>query len=401
MREVNPIASPLSNGYLVKTPISNLILRCIDTFWSSYIAIRNFFCKPSTITSFQTPTKVLLANIANLGDVIIATSIVAAIKHYYPGINIGFLAGSQSKNILANHPLVNQVHYFDHFYISRAKTSIWQKLWRHYITKRQALTEIKKQNYDVVIDLYAYFPNSIFLLWQSKIPVRVGYASGGFGPLLTKAKIWELENKHVAKYHLDLVRSVLANIPEDVVLKPMINCFDPVPMFGKIPETIKAKGYIILHPGSGAILRNWPIVNWRALKEQLLALGYGIVLTGLGAAEQELTDKICAASEDAINLCNKLSWQELVAVIAEAKLLVGVDSCASHITAAVDTPSVIIIGGMVNYTQWQPLTKLTKVLYKNLPCVPCYNKNGCQGMDCICGVEVVQVLSAISILCNK
>ena len=38
--------------------------------------------------------------------------------------------------------------------------------------------------YEIAIDTYHFIQNSIPLLWLARIPIRIGYTSGGFGPLL-------------------------------------------------------------------------------------------------------------------------------------------------------------------------------------------------------------------------
>jgi len=355
-----------------------------------------FFPKRESDSKTIIPQKILLCNIAHLGDVIIATSILPVIKQYYPEAKIGFLAGSWAKVILHNHPLIDYKHYFDHYYLNRSKQSWWKKIFLHLSTRTIAKREITNLNYDLAIDLYAYYPSLAFFFWLMKIPRRAAYNRRAFPCLLTDPKSWQMENKHIAKYHLALVSHVLEKISRDAELKPVLAFTKDNYTFA--PNLIKKQGYIILHPGSGAVLRNWPQTNWIKLKKKLLESGFTVVLTGAGSAEQDLTDEIKATDNDCINLCNKLSWDELVTVIAKAKLLVGVDSCASHITAALDTPSVVIIGGMVNYIEWQPLSRLTKVVYKNMPCVPCYNHSGCSSMECIRGVDVEQVMQAINYL---
>jgi len=342
------------------------------------------------------PNKVLLTNVAHLGDVVIATSMVAAIKQYYPKVNIGFLTASWSKDIIIGHPLIDHVHIFDHSHHHKKTGKIgWlHKLLIEHRTKKQTLHELRQVGYDAVIDLYGYYPSSMFLLWQARIPRRVGYFRCTISCLFTDPVEWKLENKHEARYQLKLVRTLFPDIPENIDLKPVLTR-KTIDLSKLLPNTFTQDGFIVLHPGSGSPLKDWPIENWLALRKQLQELGVNIVVTGHGENEAKIISQICNQAKNCVNLCNKLNFDELVAVLAAAKLLVGVDSLAGHITAATATPSVIIFWGVVNYRTWQPLSSLTRIIFHHLSCVPCFKRSGCATMNCIRDVKVAEVLNAV------
>lgn len=386
---------PLVHGYHIQAKFPNFVIRSLDNCLSVVLPVWNYiralFSRRST--AVVPPKKILLANIAHNGDVIITLSLVKAIKDSYPDSEIGFLAGSWCKVILDNHPWLHHVHYFDHWRISRAKTTLIKRIITKIKTSREVVRQLKSIGYDAAIDVYHLFPNAIPLIWRAKIPVRFGFVSGGFGPMLTNPHTWRLRDKHIAYNYLDLARELLPEIPANIFLQSVL-ARNSVIDIGKFGALIK-KQYIICHPSSGNILRNWPIEKWRTLKEKLLAQGYQLVFTGLGEQENLLIEQIIQESVGCINLCNKIQWDELVEVIANAACIFSSDTAASHVAAAVDTPSVVLIGGLVNYHNWQPLTAKTTVVYKKLPCIPCYRSFGCVDLECIRGTTVEQVLAAI------
>ncbi|MCL5260771.1 MAG: glycosyltransferase family 9 protein [Gammaproteobacteria bacterium] len=359
------------------------------------IAYERFFFSQKREIGSSLPKKVLICNAAHLGDVVIATSILEPIKRYYPNVSIGFLTSSWSKPIIMGNPFVDHIHIIDHRNHSRRKCSYWQKFLIQYQTIRVALKEIKNINYDAVIDLYAYSPSFMSYFWYAEIPRRVGYYRSSVKNFFTDPKEWVQQDKHEARYHLDLIRSVFPIIPADIGLKPFIVKHE-VDFSNFLPEKIINEGYILFHPGSGYLLKDWSTQKWIQLKEHLLALGYNIIITGSGVVEAKIAAQICADSTNCVNLCNKLKWDEFIAVIAQAKLLVGVDSLAGHVAAGLNTPSVIIFWGVVDYRNWQPLTHLTQIIFNHLPCVPCFKISGCKNMSCIRDVTVEQVLSSIN-----
>lgn len=387
-------STPLKRGYLVKSKLLNFLLLAIDK--ALLLAChftkqrKNFAIDGSNIK------RILFCNNAHLGDVIIATSIVRLVKKYYPNMEIGFLAGSWAKKILDKHSLIDRVYYLDHWHLNRSKISLVSKLLLHMKTARRAVSEIRRGNYDVAIDLYPFFENSIFLLWCTKIPIRVGYASGGLGSLLTHPQTWNLEEKHIAYYHIDLVRVIFQEFPQFPQLRPIIPQNPQVNLDGLLSKYFIKNGYVVCHPGSGSALRNWPLDKWMKLRELLVSSGNCLVFTGLGHSEAKDINTIIGDDfTNCINLCDQLSWYEFVEIIARAKCLIGVDSSASHVAAAVGISSVIICGGMVNFKHWQPLTKKTKILYNDVDCLPCYNGRGCKNMRCIRELDAAIVCRAV------
>ncbi len=120
-----------------------------------------------------------------MGDALMMTSLLAALKSADPEVKLGVVVGSWSRPIVEGHPLIDVVHTVDHWKLNRSPLPLWKKIVQYYATKRRAVREIRAQSYDAAIDFYPFFPNAIPLLWQAKVPMRIGFTSGGFGPVLT------------------------------------------------------------------------------------------------------------------------------------------------------------------------------------------------------------------------
>ncbi len=151
----------------------------------------------------------------------------------------------------------------------------------------------------------------------------------------------------------------------------------------------------MLHPGAGAAHKEWPAEKWRGLAKRLLARGRRIVFTGHGEPEKEKIERLIAGLDGCVSLCGRLSWRDFVAVVAGARLVVGVESVVGHVAAAVGTPCVVVCGGVVNPAHWRPWGEQVRVLTHAVACAPCYRKGGCAGMECVRHVGVDSVLYAI------
>lgn len=344
---------PLVHALFVRRWFPNALLRALNWLLRLYP-----FKKPPMP---EAPRKILLSNIASLGDVVISTVVLPVLKEKYPGCEIGFLTSSSSKVAIQDHPLISKVHLFDHAYLSGS-------ILQHIKSRKRALREIRREKYDLAIDLYSYFPNAIPLLAQAKIPVRIGYTSGGFSTLLTHPVPWEFSNEYVGSAHLRLLQLEGSPLPDY--------------NYGA-PKT----GRIVIHMGSSNRLKNWISSLWTELIEKLEKLGVEIVLTGKG---DEVVERAGVK-----NLINQLNWSQFVQEIQGARLLITVDSVSVHLAAASLTPTIVLSTGLSSPSMWRPPYPGCHYVMNPVPCAPCFKKKGCSTMKCIRGITVDEVYKKV------
>jgi len=338
----------------------------------------------------------LVANVAHLGDLVVATAILPVLKSAFPECKIGFLIGSWARPILDGHPLVDDIHILDHWATNRASAPRRDKLRRYFQTRRHALREIKAARYDAAIDLCWSFPNTLPFLWQARIPVRIGYRSGGSGPLATHSLDFDGHELHVSERHLALVRLLpvsAENLAHAAPVLAPVSGADAAAWQREMQAALTRGGYIVFHVGAGGNLKVWPASKWRMLTQRWLEAGAQIVFTGAGDKDAALIAEIMAGLSGCFNLCGRLNWAGLVAAITQAQLVICVDTVAGHIAGAVGTPCAVITTGQNPYL-WHPLGQTHRVLMHPVPCAPCHRGLGCAGMECIRDISVEQVYQA-------
>ncbi|MDQ2799897.1 MAG: hypothetical protein M3Y13_09665, partial [Armatimonadota bacterium] len=185
----------------------NLAMQAADTLLSVCRPLR---ARPAAIAP---PRRLLISNFAHLGDLVVATSLLPVLKSAFPECRIGFLIGSWSEPVLRGHPLVDDIHILDHWAASRTAAPRMEKLRRYRRTRRQALGEVRAAGYDAALDLCWTFPNTLPFLWQARIPTRIGYVSGAFGPLATRGLEFDARPLYVGARHLALAQTLLSLIP--------------------------------------------------------------------------------------------------------------------------------------------------------------------------------------------
>ena len=349
--------------------------------WDALLSFRKIE-KPS----FRAPKKILLANIAHLGDVVLTTSILPYLKKHYPDAKIGFLVGSWSRGVLEDHPYIEEIHTFDHMKLQREPISYRKKYKRHKESEKRAIEEISQVGYDLAIDFYPYFPNAIPLMTKANIPIRIGYTSGGAGPLLTHEVDWKKKNQHVIEDYFDLL-SLIGVIKPDFLPRPTLGPIQKFPL----PAPLEEKKYVVIHMGSARRIKRWSVSSWKEVVAKLVEKGIPIVLTGKGKEENQMAMQIVSEYPKVLNFCDLLDWRGISVVIAKAKLLMGVDSVSAHIASAYHVPAVILYTGINPIGMWGAVG--CKWLINVTACYPCGKKNGCASMECLQSISSQKVIS--------
>lgn len=136
----------------------------------------------------------------------------------------------------------------------------------------------------------------------------------------------------------------------------------------------------------------WPTERFREAIGRLGAAGLGVVLVGApsdAAAVAEL-----ARTEGVVDLVGRTSLRQLGAVLSLCDAFVGNDSGAMHVAAAVGTP-VVAVFGSTDPRRTGPLAESAAVLWKRVPCSPCYRRRCPYGSyRCLRAVETREVVEA-------
>lgn len=355
------------------------------------------------ITSQRVPARldrILVANWGHLGDVVTTTGAIRALRERHPGVRIGMIVANAGRPAIEKTGLVDRVHVVDHWWVSRAEMSSRDKRRHFRNTRKQALREIREERYQAAIDFYPFFPPAHPLFYRAGIPIRVGYSSGGFSPLLTHPIAWADAKLPVAAQYGALLDALHPEAPFTAdALRPRRERETLVPL----AETVSAAGpYIVLHPGAGAIYKEWPIARWRELVRELLqnSPGQRLVITGAGQSEKAVAAELSAVSPAIINMAGEVDWEGFVSIIAHAALVVCPDTATGHVAASLDVPVVSIFTGTNVAEQWQPFTPNNRLLVNAVLCAPC-NRPGCEAMACIRPIESKQVLAEVQHLLSS
>ena len=125
----------------------------------------------------------------------------------------------------------------------------------------------------------------------------------------------------------------------------------------------------VIHPGASVRYKLWPREHFARLVRGLHEADLQVAWIGAGQFDAEVIAGIDRelADSPAINLCNRLSLPELVALFRRSRLFVGCDSGPMHLAAAAGLP-VFALFGPSREAIWAPLGERSTVLRGELPC---------------------------------
>ena len=137
---------------------------------------------------------------------------------------------------------------------------------------------------------------------------------------------------------------------------------------------------ILIHPGSGSIRKRWPISQFKQIESVLQSKGLKPEFV-LGPAELDLANQL-AHQNRTIHTCSDLL--DLVSLYKSAGGYIGNDSGASHLSAFMGLPTVVIFGP-ADPTRWKPNGPFVEVIRPQLDCLPCFetDASNCPEPKCL------------------
>ncbi|MBI4750339.1 MAG: glycosyltransferase family 9 protein [Acidobacteria bacterium] len=336
--------------------------------------------------------RVLLVRLRSIGDTVLMTPVLEALKQWSPNISISVVSEPLSAPVLEAHPLVDQL-----FIVPRTR-----KKWRDLIQRGRLIQDLRQEGFDLAVNLHGGTTGA-WICWLSGTPRRVGFALPNTKFLLTTVipppqEVWQKKTIHCVEQQLAWIKYLGIPIqhPPTLSLKCQPESLKTVAAFLTVNGI--SSPYAVFHPAAAFATKQWAPVRFAQVIDRVRELGLKPIIcvarseTGVARAIQG--DLI---SRDETLVIDHFSLSEMMALIAGASLFVGNDSGPAHIAAALGRPMVVIFGSS-NEEVWHPWTTSPhEVVRRRLPCVPCAGYT-CQVFpepECIKGVEVRDVLQAI------
>jgi predicted lipopolysaccharide heptosyltransferase III len=342
-------------------------------------------------------SRVLFIRLRNLGEAVLDTANLRALKRYRPDLEITTLVEAIYTDLYEADPDIKAIP------LTRGQQDKRSSL----AARLSVIQALRQQKFTAVINLHGG-PTSAQLTFLSGAKYRIGAAhfrnSYAYNLRIPAAEeILGDTDLHTVESQFGWFKWL--GLPDE---KPGPTKLFVVPTKRAAARAkLQAAGvdlsqpYAILAPTNEFYTKRWLPERYAAIAERLLARGFQIVLTGAPTTEQiAQVESVQAATAQRLAALTSLDIGELVATIAEASLFVGNDSGPAHIAAAVKTPLVVLFGP-ASSVRWRPWTatsdKRTELVQNYFACNPCamYTCTQYAEPECIRSLTVEQVMQAI------
>jgi lipopolysaccharide heptosyltransferase II len=322
--------------------------------------------------------RILVVRVDMLGDLVLTTPAIRALRLAYPDATIDVLAMPGTASVLDGDPDISRILTCDvNAWMAPAnwlRGDTWRELGAF-------LRTTHRPHYDLAISVCGDIGGVVTRLTGARH--RVGYAGEAYPHFMTDPVPGKryLTPQHEVRYVLDLARAAGGKVDE-VEQRPTLSVKPDARVtihhiLQEEREKIGARGPIVaIHPGArNGTAKRWPMRHYAELGDRLSReLDAFVVVTGAPnelALSHEIMRRMTAPAFD---LTGKTSLQELVALMAESDLVITGDSGPMHIACAVQTPTVAL-HGPTEPAQSGPTGNLAVILRHQLWCSPCYDSS--------------------------
>ncbi|WFE69710.1 glycosyltransferase family 9 protein [Thiomicrospira sp. R3] len=277
------------------------------------------------MTSRPAPQSICVLRLSAIGDVCNAVAAVQAIARHYPGAKLTWVIGRVEYSLLKGLPGVRFV-VFDK-----------KQGWRAY---RQLKAELAGETFDYLLHMQVALRANIASL-MIRARVKVGFDKARakeLHSLFMSASIAPRVGEHVLDGFMQF--AAFLGVPkQSPVWQIPIAPDDQAWASARIG--FSSKNFVIC-PAASKAERNWLAPRYAAIGDWMAAQGYKVFICGANTAlEQQLAADIEQYAQcSLVNLVGKSNLKQLLALIAQADLVLAPDTGPVHMANAVGTPVV-------------------------------------------------------------
>lgn len=332
-----------------------------------------------------TQPRVLIWKLSALGDVVLSTPSLRAIRRQFPNGHLTLAVGRSAYEVVARCPYLNEILIYD----PRRKD-------RGPLRHLAFLRRLRGSHFDFSIDLQNS-RKTHGLAWLAGIPIRVGYRRK-LGWLVNRSvRLPRVGLAPVAHQHYLLRAAGLS--PDGEALELWPSALDEQAVNRLVgAHDVSAKQQLVgIHPGGSGRwkTKRWDLIRWARLCDALAQRNVQVVVTG-GPDERALGKALTQwTRSNPLVVIGKTSLMELACLLKRCDVFVTHDSASLHVAAAVGTPTIALFGP-TNPKRHVPPTFVGQVIKKDVFCSQCYSPR-CRTIThaCMQRISVEEVLTTV------
>ena len=335
---------------------------------------------------WQKVRRVLVIRLRSIGDTVLATPSLIALKRFLPHVQVDILLEDWVSPVLDGFTSVDDV-------ITLTRGSA--------VSRARVAKQIRSREYDVVYNLHGG-TTATLLTRLSGAKHRVGYSTYQYARLHNhqsppSSSLWGREKTHSVEQQLALLGWTGVPVTDRPPTQLKVTDEAAASILNKLrSQGLNDTPFAVIHPTAAFDTKQWATDKFAQVAEDLSQRALGIVVI-TAPAEAHVAETLKQVSRTRVTTLTNLSLPEVTALISRARLFVGNDSGIAHIAAAVGARSVVVFGSS-NIAHWRPWAKVAaEVVLEEMECQPChgYYCEKFEEPECIKRVPVDRVVAAI------
>lgn len=311
-----------------------------------------------------TKLNILVIKISSIGDVVLVTASLKAIRKRFPDAKIYCLVGHESKKILQNCPYLDGTIVYDHNHEDKGYVKLWV------LSKK-----LREYRFDKVID-FQNNRKSHLLAFLSMATETLGFHNKKWAGLLTNPLVKYDNNIPAVEHQFQILQQLDIEYRPNTRLElwPTKKDETYIEQFFEEEWLSNAKQIVGINISASA---KWPSKNWPAeyiteLCDKLASKNIRVVLTGMEKDRPLVQHILKNAKSRPASSVGKTDLLQLAVLIRRCQVYVTPDSAPLHVAAAVNVPIVSLFGPTDHKRHVPPADRLI-VNQIPLPCSPCYS----------------------------
>jgi heptosyltransferase-2 len=322
-----------------------------------------------------------------VGDLVMATPILADLRLKYPKATITAMCQSNVAVLLKEDPNIDEIYSFKR-----------PSGWIHSHSHTEIIDYLHQGDYDLGVLLTNSF-SSAWLFWKANVKNRIGYADHMRSLLLNKAvKVpTNKESQHLVITYKELLAPLGIPISDNPPRLYISEEEDKAAKEHLKLLKISDKEIVIgINPGAAyGSAKCWLPDRFCMLTQRLIQSNPHVRVLYFGDnAGAPLVHQICKdLPESVTNLAGKTTLRELMALIQNCSVFLTNDSGPMHIAAALNTKLVALFGS-TSSIKTGPYPQGV-VVQKDVACAPCFKRVCPIDFRCMTKIEVDDVYNEI------
>lgn len=277
--------------------------------------------------------KIIMVQLGRIGDMILLTPAIRAVKEKYPHAKIDILAGRHNFAALKNNPNINRVIVYEKTPLKIIKT----------------IFDLRKEKYDYYIDPKDHKSS------ESRIFAKLARAKTKIGLNQQDKKAFDLsipgdsenDGLHFSQRAFNPLKYINIDFPDAVPKPDLYQDRESVEYVKEYLANLNLEAYYVLNLSASMEHKMWDTENWIKLYKEFPNLQKKTVLS-YAPPEKEKAELLLSACSE-INNFKSRNLNDAISLIANSKLLISPDTAMVHVAAAYGIPLLGLYSGLDDF----------------------------------------------------